>query len=286
MNDGNRLVRVNLHTHTYRCHHATGTVDDYCREAVKAGISILGFAEHTPFPDGEYGASRMAFTELPDYVREVQDARKKYPQMTILLGLEIDYRPILGKAFYQEEFLEKLPLDFLIGGAHFLPAANGCPAHHVSAENPMSLPTLRCFVRESVRLMETGLIEYLAHPDLTARCLPRWTPDIGAAYLDIIEAAAALDMPLEINAYGLRKQWIETEEGTRAQYPWDPFWELVAEHGGIRVVTGSDAHRPEDVWGNLDDTFAIAAKFGLTVRNQEIAEQIIARRKGRLSAAG
>ena len=55
MDDGNRPVRVNLHTHTYRCKHASGTVDDYCREAVKAGISILGFAEHTPFPDGEYG---------------------------------------------------------------------------------------------------------------------------------------------------------------------------------------------------------------------------------------
>lgn len=279
MDDGNRPVRVNLHTHTYRCKHATGTVDDYCREAVKAGISILGFAEHTPFPDGEYPNSRMAFGELPDYVRDVEAAREKYPQMTILLGLEVDYRPILGKTFYQEEFLEKLPLDFLIGGAHYLPAANGLPAQYVSAENPMSLSTLHKFVRESIRLMETGLIEYLAHPDLSARCLPRWTPDIRAAYWDIIEAAAALDMPLEINGYGLRKKWIETEDGLRAQYPWDRFWELVAEHGGIKVVTGSDAHRPEDVWGNMDDTFAIAAKFSLPVRNLEIAQKIIARRK-------
>ena len=279
MADGNRPVRVNLHTHTYRCKHAAGTVDDYCREAVKAGVSILGFTEHSPFPDGEYPGSRMLFGELPDYIRDIEAAREKYPQMTILLGLEIDYRPILGKAFYQEEFLEKLQLDFLIGGAHYLPAANGIPARYVSAENPMSLPTLRGFVRESIRLMETGLIDYLAHPDLSARCLPRWTPDVRAAYLDIIEAAAALDLPLEINGYGLRKKWIETEEGLRAQYPWARVWELAAEHGGIRVVTGSDAHRPEDVWGNMDDTFAFAARFGLPVRTPEIAQKIIARRK-------
>ena len=279
MNDGNRPVRVNLHTHTYRCNHATGTVDDYCREAVKAGISILGFADHTPFPDGEYASSRMLFSDLPDYIRDIEAAREKYPQMTILTGLEIDYRPILGKAFYQEEFLEKLSLDFLIGGAHYLPAANGHSALHVTAEKPLSPASLRGFVRESVRLMETGLIEYLAHPDLSALGLPRWTPDVRAAYWDIIEAAAALDMPLEINGYGLRKKWIETEDGPRAQYPWDHFWELVAEHGGVRVVTGSDAHRPEDVWGNMEDTFAMAAKFGLPVRNLEIAQKIIARRK-------
>ena len=273
-------IKVNLHTHTSRCKHASGTLDEYCRAAVAAGISILGFSEHCPFPDGEYPDSRMDFCELPQYVADIEAARGKYLQLTILAGLELDYRPILGRRYYREEFLEKYPFDYLIAGAHYLPAANGRPALYVSSENPMSVKTLRAFVRESLRIMESGLIDYLAHPDLTARCLPVWTADVRAAYLDIIDAAAALNMPLEINAYGPRKPWIDTPEGRRAQYPWIHFWELVAEHGGIEVVAGSDAHRPEDVWGNLDDIYEFAANLGLTIRNYELAQKIIKRRRG------
>ena len=272
--------RVNLHTHTCRCKHGTGTVADYCREAVKAGISILGFTDHCPFPDGEYGDSRMDFAEMPDYIREIEQARLEFPQLTILAGLELDYRPILGKQFFQDEFIHKYQLDYVIAGAHHLPAANGRPYLHAAWENPMSLPTLHAFVRESVRVMELGLIEFLAHPDLTALSLPRWTLEVRSAYLDIIDAAEALNIPLEINAYGLRKKWIDTPEGRRPMYPWRRFWELVAEHGGITVVASSDAHRAEDVWGNLDDAFQLARECGLTVENYRIARQIISRRNG------
>ena len=273
-------VRVNLHTHTERCKHATGTVDDYCREAVEAGISILGFSDHSPFPDGEYGSSRMAFSELPDYLREIETARVKYPQLTILAGLELDYRPVLGRQFYTE-LIERFQLDYVLGGAHHLPASGGRPAQHVAAERPMTATTLRAFVRESIAFMELGLIEYLAHPDITALAVERWTPEVRAAYLDLIEAAASLHVPLEINAYGLRKKPVETPEGIRPQYPWLPFWELAAEHGGIEAVAGSDAHHPEHVWGNLDDAIAIGTRLGFTMQNCNIARRIIARRESR-----
>ena len=50
---------VNLHCHTALCKHAEGTVRDYCRKAVEQGLKILGFAEHSPFPDNRYGNTRM-----------------------------------------------------------------------------------------------------------------------------------------------------------------------------------------------------------------------------------
>ena len=272
--------RVNLHTHTFRCKHASGTVADYCREAEKAGISILGFSDHSPFPDGEYAASRMDFSELPDYKSEIEEARRIFPNLTILAGLEIDYRPVLGPSFYREEFLEKLGLDYLIAGAHFLPAENGIPARDLKCERPFTVATIRKFVNETLRVMETGLISYIAHPDITAIGCERWTPDLKAAYKEIFEASLELDIPLEINAYGLRKKPVETPEGTRPPYPWLPFWELASEYG-VKTVAGSDAHRPVDVWGNIEDTFAIAARFHLTNCNYETAQTILRRTSSR-----
>lgn len=269
--------RINLHTHTRRCKHAAGTVADYCAEAEKAGIEILGFSDHSPFPDGEYAASRMDFGELPDYRREIEEARRNFPRLTILAGLEIDYRPALGPSFYQEEFLGKLGLDYLIAGVHFLPAEQGIPARSLGFEKPFSVGTVRKFVKETLRVMETGLAAYIAHPDITAIRCERWTPDLKAAYEDILAASIALDIPLEINAYGLRKPPVETEEGARPPYPWMPFWELAAEYG-VKTVAGSDAHRPEDVWGNIDDAFSIAEHFHLANCNAETARKILLRR--------
>ena len=271
------IPRINLHTHTRRCKHAAGSVADYCVEAEKAGISILGFSDHSPFPDAEYADSRMDFSELPEYRREIDEAREKFPGLIILAGLEIDYRPVLGSAFYQEEYLEKLGLDYLIAGVHFLPAENGIPARYLGFEKPFSAETVRKFVKETVRVMETGLIDYLAHPDITAISCECWTPDLKAAYKDILEASLALDIPLEVNAYGLRKNPVKTPAGgMRPPYPWLPFWELAAEYG-VKTVAGSDAHRPCDVWGNIEDAAAIASRFHLVNCNQEIAEKIILR---------
>ena len=284
--NGRGEPRINLHTHTFRCKHAVGTVDEYCRAAVAADVAVLGFTEHSPFPDGEYSGDRMAFAELPEYLRDIEAARRDYPQMLILSGLELDWRPALGKSFYENELIGRFGLDYVIAGAHSLPASGGRPALHIGkVPKPMPLPLLRAFVRETVEVMETGLLAYMAHPDLSAGGLWSWTPEVRSAYREIVDAAAALHVPLELNAYGLRKPMMDTPEGPRPRYPWRKFWELVAEHGGVEVVIGADAHRPEDVWSNMDDVFALAAELGLPTANREVAERIIRRRGERTRSA-
>ena len=49
-------MTANFHTHTARCRHARGTDREYVESAIRAGISVLGFSDHSPyyFPDGYY----------------------------------------------------------------------------------------------------------------------------------------------------------------------------------------------------------------------------------------
>ena len=42
-------MKVNIHTHTYRCGHASGTPEEYIKRAIENGIEVLGFSEHAPF---------------------------------------------------------------------------------------------------------------------------------------------------------------------------------------------------------------------------------------------
>ena len=52
---------ANYHTHTARCHHASGTEEEYIQAAIESGLRVLGFSDHTPypFPEGYYSKMRM-----------------------------------------------------------------------------------------------------------------------------------------------------------------------------------------------------------------------------------
>lgn len=259
--------RVNLHTHTFRCKHAVGTPRDYCAEAVRQGLCILGFSDHQPFPDGRFDESRMPFGDLEVYAREIEAARREFPGLKILTGLEADYVRALGKSFYQEEFFDRRNFDYLILGPHFNdPPESG--AGRGTEEN------VRLRVEAMIRAMETGLFAYVAHPDMFACSGLRWTPGVRALCRELISAAVALKVPLEINAYGLRKPWIEVAGERRPQYPWRPFWELAAELGAVMVV-GADAHRPGDVWSNAEQAVEWGAELGFAPANAAVAAAIV-----------
>lgn len=268
--------RVNLHTHTARCKHSVGTLAEYCREAEKQGVAVLGFSDHSPFLDERFHESRMSPEELGDYCRDVERAASEFSHLTILSGLEVDYLPKIGRAFYEDSFRNAYRFDYLIAGVHFLdPCTPQTDIWH--PETVLTPAAVRKFVELSIETISTGLFDYLAHPDLFTACCPRWTPEIKALCRELAETSKALDVPLEINAYGLRKPLIHTAEGERRPYPWRPFWELVAECGAPMVV-GADAHRPEDVWGNTADAVAFGRECGLVPANAEIAERILRRR--------
>lgn len=265
--------RVNLHTHTARCGHASGTIEAYCREAEKQGLAVLGFSDHAPFPDGLFAESRMEFAELAAYLADIERMRGEFPNLELLTGAEVDYMPSAGRAFYEETYSPENGFDYLIAGPHFTePSLEAYPV--------LSAAQARKYAEAAIYAMESGLFAYVAHPDMfTARC-PRWNPELAAIAADLAEASKAFDTPLEINAYGLRKPWIDTEDGRRPQYPFRPFWEVMAEHG-VRMVVGADAHRPQDVWGNTGDAIAFGAELGLAADNRAVADAIIRRKRER-----
>ena len=112
---------ANYHTHTWRCCHAAGTEEGYVRSAIRAGMKILGFSDHTPylFPDGYYSTFRMRPNEIGDYSTTVLRLREKYrDQIDIHLGVECEYYP---KHFSETlELLRRNQVEYLILGQHFL----------------------------------------------------------------------------------------------------------------------------------------------------------------------
>ena len=251
------IVR-NLHTHTWRCKHASGTVADYAREAVARGVRVLGMTDHTPVPDGRWSGVRMALADLPAYLAEIEEARREFPELKILAGLECEYVPEF-ESFLRDELAPQL--DYAIGACHSFPHGEEgwIGPHGQIRSEPGRLRSCADYV---IRSMECGAFSFYAHPDVFGCSYLPWDENAAACSRDICAAAAALGMPLEINGYGLRKPFVDTPQGQRRSYPLVPFWEIAAECG-VRYVAASDAHRPEDVVGNIDECHELAARFGL-----------------------
>ena len=89
-------MKHNYHTHTYRCHHASGTEREYIETALRNGLGTLGFADHSPyiFPEGYYSSFRMFPEQTAGYYRTLGTLREEFKDsLEIRMGFEMEYYP-------------------------------------------------------------------------------------------------------------------------------------------------------------------------------------------------
>jgi histidinol-phosphatase (PHP family) len=224
---------ANYHTHTHRCNHAIGREEEYVEEALKAGLKILGWADHTPyiFPGGYYSHFRMRPAQLAGYIRTIEGLREQYGgRLQMPAGLETEYYP---KHFGDLiAFLRDYPIDYLILGQHFIGNEYDAPYSGLVTDDR---EVVRQYCRQSMEAMNTGLFTYFAHPDLI-HYAGDWN-FYQQTVRPMCAEAKRCGIPLEINLLGVR-------EGRH--YPNRFFWEMAAQEG-CDVILGCDAHSPQAV---------------------------------------
>ena len=251
-------ITKNYHTHTYRCKHATEDVSEYCQAALDQGLQVLGISDHTALPDDRWPNIRMPVAELPNYINAIDTAIISFPDLRILKGAECEYAPEYH-SFFEDTLLGEHNFDYLIGAAHYFPLNGEWVGSYGGAD---TVEGLRAYTDYLIESMQSGLFAFMAHPDLFGNCYHQWDSNTINASKDIFAAAESLQIPLEINGYGLRKPKITTSAGTRPMYPWLPFWELASEYN-ILAIANSDAHRPQDVSANIAEATELGQKSGL-----------------------
>lgn len=236
------MMTVNYHTHTVRCRHADGTEREYIESAIRNGVRVLGFADHSPYifsgkaydayRDGKYySAHRMFPAQCEDYFRTLCDLKAEYKDdIEIHIGLEAEYYPMFWDKTL--EFFRQFPCEYLLLGQHFLDSEIG--AYDMGcAGGSDSAARFERYVDEVGEGMKTGKFLYLAHPDVL-----KFTGDPAVqAALDekLCLLAKEADVPLELNLLGMR---------LGRHYPRLSFWKTAARVGN-RVTIGADAHCPE-----------------------------------------
>lgn len=228
-------MRTNYHTHTTRCHHATGSDEEFVLSAIKGGYQELGFSDHTPWKYRTNYVSdiRMTPEELPEYIESLRSLREKYKsQISIKIGLECEYFP--DYLHWLKEVIKEYHLDYIIFGNHFFNTDEKFPYF---GRYTNTLDMLELYEESAIEGMESGLFAYLAHPDLFMRSYPEFDRHCKLISRHICRAAARLKLPLEYNVG--YEDYNEASGITNIPHP--EFWKIAA-HEGCTAIIGVDAH--------------------------------------------
>lgn len=256
-------MKANLHTHTFRCNHASGVEREYIENSIAGGLELIGFADHAPYVfEGDYYSGFRMRPELQkDYVETLLALREEYKdRINIKIGYETEYYP----RFFKDTLamLRRYPVDYLILGQHFID--NEVTGKYSGVQTD-DADYLRQYVDEVCEGISTGFFTYVAHPDVVL-----YTGDdevYEAEYSRLITCAKENGIPLEINLLGIRDN---------RHYPCDKFFELCGKLGA-EVCIGCDAHSA----GKAVDTesyekaLVIVEKFGLKLNEKPTIRPII-----------
>jgi histidinol-phosphatase (PHP family) len=246
------------HNHTARCHHASGTDEEYVLAAIEAGYKTFGFSDHAPHAyKGEYvSRTRMLPSQLEEYVSSIMSLKGKYrKKIDIRIGLEAEYMPLLHESDLQ--MYRAAGVEYLILGQHSV--------GNESFEGIQDSFTATCdadaLVRHTDQCIEglrTGHYSCIAHPDVF-----HYVGDdslLIKQYERLLGAAIDADVPVELNLLGL--------SGGR-HYPNRLFWELAGEMKA-RAVLGMDAHVPARVGSPVEirQALAFAEQYGICLEEE------------------
>lgn len=254
------MRKINYHTHTTRCFHASGSDEEFVIAAIKGGYTELGFSDHTPWKyDSNFVATmRMPLSEFADYYQSISNLKKKYAdKIKIKIGLECEYYPKYMK--WLKKFIIKNEIDYIILGNHYYKSDE----EHIYYGSYCSDPAiLEMYVNESIEAMKSGMYSYMAHPDLFMRSYLVFDDFAAEQSRRLCEGAKAYGVPLEYNLAGANYNLAMNT----VQYPHPAFWKIVGEVGND-VIIGVDAHVPEALTSSIlrEEGLKILTEYGCKI---------------------
>ncbi len=257
----NGVPTYNYHTHTPRCHHASGDEREFIENAIVLGITDFGFADHAPyiFPDKDYvDGAKMSMDDASEYFDTLLSLKEEYKdKINIYIGFEAEYYESCFDKTLNE--LIKYPLDYLILGQHKI----GDFDTQLVFDKTTDEKDLKQYVDTVIKAIGTGKFSYIAHPDVI-----NFQGDDNVYKKEMRRlclAAKQQDIPLEINLLGAT---------TGRHYPGERFFKIAGEVGNS-VIIGRDAHSPDMLYNEkgMNKCLEIINKFALkSVKNLKFKE--------------
>src|ERR687884_1609197 len=212
----------------------------YCEVAKSRGIRQMGITEHDRYLDD---IDLAAF----------QEAREKYRDVELRLGIEIDFVP--GAEERMDRDATALPYDYVIGSVHRVDNEEIDRAADQRIYDLYETYDLYAAYFANVRkAVLSGRFEVLGHPDLIKIFRHFPDRDITPILEETADAIAESGIVVDVNAAGLRKPIGEV-------YPSRRLLEMFHRRG-VPIILSSDAHAPDQVALGYDKSLKLVCDVG------------------------
>ena len=184
---------------------------------------------------------RMPYKQMDEHLDVIRQCQNEFDgQIQIYKGFEAEG---LEEYYdYYQTLLYEHKVDYLILGHHF---HKHCIHNCYYGKANMTKKDIYQYCNDVEKALETGLFSYLAHPDLFLQGYQQFDLDAQTVSRRICQKAKELNIPLEVNAGGMRKGLRDIQGEELYLYPNAHFWDIASEIGND-VILGFDAHNPSD----------------------------------------
>lgn len=244
------MQNFNIHSHSIYSD-GKSTPREMVEEAVRQGLTKLGFSEHSPLPfDNNFSVKS---DQMPKYIADIADLKEEFKdRIEILCGLEADYIPGVSETFAVTK--ERYHLDYLIGGVHLVgQSANpdelwfiDGPKWEIYDEGLQKFfdgdirKGVRCFFDQTNAMIEHEKFDIIAHFDKIKmhnrdRYFHEDEPWYRALAMETLDLIREKGLVMEVNTRGIYKKRYP------GFYP-SPWLMEEAHRMGIPTIISSDAH--------------------------------------------
>lgn len=246
-----------LHIHIERGPYTKQWIDKFVDQAIKMNIDEINLLEHSirikefhpTFEEARnynlyqkrwFEGKREQAHTMAEYKALIDEIRRSDYPIKINFGLEICW-------FEQhEDSIRQLVsdgyFDYLLGSVHWIDNWTFNQRKYQWLGKNIDKIYQR-YYEMSNTLVESDIFDIIAHPDLV-RChslFPSY--DLKETYMHLCENAKAHNVMIEMNTskgLGVNQEFLD-----------------IAKKTGVKLSTGSDAHRPEDVGRRIKEVLEI-----------------------------
>lgn len=250
----NGSTKYTFHSHTEFCDGRV-TMEAFAREVVARGFTHYGFSPHCPIPI--VSPCNMQRDNVEKYFSEVARIRSEYgDKCRFYASMEVDY---LGEQFGPtEDYIQSLPLDYLIGSVHFVPNRRGelvdVDGRFESFKRKMHdyfdddiRYVCETFYAQSIAMVEAGGFDILGHLDKISQNASYFQPGIEEEEWYQLLVDSLIERVILYNQTHPERP-ITVEINTKAYadhggrlFPHPRHWQRLKQ-AGIPLIVNSDAH--------------------------------------------
>ena len=263
----------NLHTHS-NFSDGKASAEEVVTEAIKQGLKVLGFSDHSPVPFENNFAIKS--DEIGNYISTIKSLKEKYKnEIDIICSMEMDFIPGIVKDFRKTKM--ELGLDYLIGSVHLVGNnteklwfidGSKVETYDEGLNNYFNgdiKKGVKAFFYQYNEMIETEEFDIVGHFDkIKMHNRGRYFSEDDKWYRDYLMETLTLikekSLIVEINTRGIYKKRSEDFYPSTWLFP-------IMKEMKIPVVISSDAHKAEELTLCFKEAEEALKNAGLEVIN-------------------